>query len=260
MAGSTVSLPALRSFLIDLLQVESLFEYDAETIAEALLLGERLACRDEGLACVPRWIQQIREGGIDPRGQVLVLSETPSLCLLDGSSAAGPVAAAVARKWITEHLEAVGMVTVLVRNSRALGCARAAVAPLAEAGWLAEVETSAAPGEAAATADRCHVTIAVPTSDGVAYLADDRAPLWLSLLTNGRRPGEKPAAPNPLQVEHQFRVAHPDHAMGADALARRLGQSFDLTPPPLPDTISLTDETAAALATLGEAASLTTPW
>ena len=243
MPSDATSAPALprdrvRAFLIELLQAYSVFEFDAEIVADAVLHrpvpDERPS--DAGsidptttLDRVAVWIDEIVDGQIDPRGRPLVMAEAPALVTIDGSGAIGPVGLAAAIDRLIELAPQSGLAAAVIRNGRDAGSSGWAADRIAEAG-LAGFLTSHVyrPGE---QAGRTASTLAMPggliIGDGHAAAASGSAlASLLTLLANGRRVAHKPDAPNPYQVEHLLIAVAPDRGLGIDTMTRCQSREF----------------------------------
>src|SRR6476620_3468649 len=88
-----VPIDSARDLLLRLFTSKSLFKFDAETLAQRLIDADLRGQHYYGVASALRLLESIAAGDIDPRGRVLKVHETPAIVILDGSRAAGPVAA-----------------------------------------------------------------------------------------------------------------------------------------------------------------------
>ena len=127
---------AARDFCVRLLSAASLFEVDAEPVADALVWADRAGRPEDGLAMLPSLLEKIESGVIDPRGRPLVLAEGPAVVRLDGSSGCGPVAAAEAVGIVSKRAAESGLAACFVKGGRDLGSPLYAADRIAESGHL----------------------------------------------------------------------------------------------------------------------------
>ncbi len=100
-----------------------MFEFDARTLVERLLDADLRGQSECGIRLLPRYLAAIGEGDIDPRGRVLIEHETAAIAVLDGSRAAGPVAATKGMEVAIAKAREVGTGTVVIHHSQHLGAA-----------------------------------------------------------------------------------------------------------------------------------------
>ena len=223
---------SVRRAVLGLLQAASIFERDADTVVAWLLRTECEPDRPaaDGLRLLPGMLGDIAVGAIDPRGRPLVMTDTPSLRLLDGSGAVGPVAAAAAADWLTEVAPHQGMATALIKNGRRLGDPAAAAALLADAGLIGVCVTGVT------EADGCRMRSAVVSP---AASSDEGQPVrrWqgppsallealIAGLTGGRLLRTKADSPNPSMTEHLLVAIHGDAAAGDARFRGRLAEQW----------------------------------
>ena len=217
-----------RAFAVELLTVASVFEMDAETVAEAVVAAEARGMAGDGLATLPAVVEQVATGVIDPRGRPLVMCDSPALRTLDGSSAVGAVAAAAACEWLAEAAREFGTATALVKGGRDLGDPVGPALALAEGGLLALCVT-ARYGEAGGTL-RAACVSAQADDDGSREAvrwegpATPLAEMVVSGLTGGRAASQKCDAPNPAIAEHVIVAWEPEAVGGAGRMPAKLRQ------------------------------------
>ncbi len=173
-----VPVESARDLLTRLFISKSLFRYDAETLAQRLIDADLRGQHFYGTAAALRLLEAIAAGDIDPRGRVLTLHETPAIAVLDGSRAAGPVAATRGMQVAIAKAKAVGVGTAVVGNSQTLGAASIFALLAAREGLIGFVTSStggatvAAAGSAQPAVGNHPVAWAVPLPDRHPFVVD----------------------------------------------------------------------------------------
>ncbi|MCA9068568.1 MAG: Ldh family oxidoreductase [Planctomycetaceae bacterium] len=116
-----VSAEDLQTLVADLFIKKSVFAMDANIAAARIVEADMRGLHSHGVRMMKWYLESFDEGHIDPRGQVLPLSETVAMATLDGSRALGQVAGTKAMQLAIEKARAVGTGTVVVKNSHHLG-------------------------------------------------------------------------------------------------------------------------------------------
>lgn len=144
-ASRLVRIDDLRRCLEDGLARLRVTHEHAEAIAGLLVDSELRGHEDHGAAMLDFLANLYRNGTLNPRPEIRVLSETEGALLLDGDNGCGVVAATRAMRWCIERARALrGMAVAGVRNSQFLTTApytRLA----AEAGMIGFACTNATP-------------------------------------------------------------------------------------------------------------------
>lgn len=126
----------LHSLVSTVLQRVQLTGEDAEVASEVMVRTDLRGVRTHGVHMLPRYVAQIRKGGIDPRGRPTTVRETASTALVDGASAVGQVVAHYAAKLAIAKAAAHDVGFVSVRNSSHLGACGHYALMIAEAGQI----------------------------------------------------------------------------------------------------------------------------
>ena len=273
----SVDRAALRAFLIELLDQNSVFPNDAELIADVLLHAHAVGEPASGLPLLPHWIRLIGEGQIDPRGKPLPLAEAPALLTLDGSSAPGPIGMKAAVDWAIATSRETGAAVAIVKNGRDAGWPDYYITLISTAGLLGIVQSSGY--RQWDDKSYCDRFAALP-ADGpcVAYCESFREPasdpggdpvfrqplnVMATLLANGRTPMNRQSAPNPHQCEHFVIVVDPERGLGRDTVARCCAREYgaDESGAVEPsDTIAVPVPLLDRLSELAAAVDVATPW
>jgi LDH2 family malate/lactate/ureidoglycolate dehydrogenase len=145
-----VPVESARDLLTRLFTSKSLFKYDAETLAQRLIDADLRGQHYYGVASALRLLESIAAGDIDPRGRVMTCHETPAIAVLDGSRAAGPIAATKGMQTAIAKAKEVGVGTAVVGNSQTLGAASIYSLLAAKEGLIGFVTSSSGPATVAA--------------------------------------------------------------------------------------------------------------
>jgi len=173
-----VSADDLHALLTAMLVKQSLFKFDARTVAERMVEADLRGIQSHGSRTIGRYLDAIDAGDIDPRARVLTVSETPAVAVLDGSRAVGHVAATKAMTIAIEKAKDVGTGTVAVGNSQHLGAASVYALMAAREGLIGFCTTStgrptvAAFGSAQPAVANNALAWAVPMGDDEPFVLD----------------------------------------------------------------------------------------
>ena len=140
----------LKEFLTKLLVKKGMFAAEAQIGAARLVEADLRGIQSHGCRMVPRYLKAMDEGHIDPRGQILKLTTTPAMGVLDGGRALGHVAATKAMHMAIEMARTVGTGTVAVKNSQHFGAAAVYAMMAVDAGMIGFCTTSTAHATVAA--------------------------------------------------------------------------------------------------------------
>lgn len=124
---------------------QGMYAADAEIVSRRLIEAELLECTAGGLRWLPRIVAAMDVGDIDPRAQIVTVSDLPALAVLDGSTGVGQVAITKALELGVEKAKAVGSATIVVKNSRPLGDPTACLAVATSAGCVAGIMMACKP-------------------------------------------------------------------------------------------------------------------
>lgn len=149
-----VSADALRKFTIELLVHRKMFRFDAEVAAERLIEADLRGIQSHGTRALPRYLDGMDTGDIDPRGQVLTEHETPAMAVLNGGRAIGHVAASKGMQLAIAKAREVGTGTVAVKNGQHFGAASVYALMAVREGMIGYCTTSTAGATVAAYGSR----------------------------------------------------------------------------------------------------------
>src|SRR5262249_28204784 len=88
----TVSAAALASFATDVFARAGMPRPDAPVVAEVLGWANLRGAGTHGVARIPRYVELIERGDMNPRPAIRIRTETPASVLIEADRAAGPVA------------------------------------------------------------------------------------------------------------------------------------------------------------------------
>lgn len=170
-----VSREALRPPLAKLLIRKGMFAAEADIAIDRLIDTEVLGRHEHGLRTLPRLLEAMDSGDIDPRARVLTTVDFPAGALLDGSTGMGHVAVSRAMTLAVEKAREVGMAVVAIRNSQPCGESAVYTRLAARQGFLTILTTST--GKANTTGLLASpailgdhpVSVGVPTRDGTGW-------------------------------------------------------------------------------------------
>ena len=166
----TVGADELRRFTTDVFASAGMSEADARVVADVLVWANLRGVDSHGVLRVPRYIEWIRSGNVNPAPRLVVATETAAVVVLDADRAAGPIAMTAAMTHATRKARDAGVGLVLVRgttHTAALGyytrmAAREGMAGIALA---ASTPLMAYHGARAAGVSTTPISIAVPGGD-----------------------------------------------------------------------------------------------
>lgn len=149
-----VPVAGLRELLVKLLVKKGMFGAEAQMGVSRLLEADLRGIQSHGCRMVPRYLKAMDEGDIDPRGQILKVTSTSAMAVLDGGRALGHVAATKAMQLAIELAREAGTGTVAVRNSQHFGAAAVYVMMATQAEMIGYCTTSTAHATVAAYGSR----------------------------------------------------------------------------------------------------------
>ncbi len=141
-AETPVKLETLKAWIVKLLVKKGMFAAEAEIVALRLIESELLGRPAGGLRWLPRLLDAMDVGDIDPRARLVTLTDLPALLVIDGSTGVGQVVITRALELAVKKANAAGSATVVIKNSRPLGDPTACLATATSAGFVAGILTT----------------------------------------------------------------------------------------------------------------------
>src|SRR5690606_8677197 len=111
-----IAVDALRQFLLKALVKKSMFQFDAETVAARLIDADLQGRSAYGVRSLPRILDAMDAGDVDPRARILTEVETPAIAVICGSTAVGAVAATKGMQVAIDKARGVGIGAVTVHH------------------------------------------------------------------------------------------------------------------------------------------------
>jgi ureidoglycolate dehydrogenase (NAD+) len=186
----------LRRFVREIFARAGMSDAHAATVADVVVWANLRGVESHGVTRVPRYLDWIGAGVVNPRPDIKVVTETAASVLIDADRAAGPVAMTAAMEAAARKARDAGVGLALVRattHTAALGyytqaAAREGMAALALAG---SIPSMAYHGALAAGVSTSPVSIAVPGgSRGPVVLDMATGIVSLGRLVQARRSGQ----------------------------------------------------------------------
>ena len=127
---------SLIGFVTDVMVSAGMKREDAFLFADALVYADMRGVGSHGVTRLATYYRRIREGLVDPKAEVSVLSERPSLIRLDGNNGMGVPLACKAMDMCIEHASVTGTCFASVNHGNHFGCASYFVRRAAEKGMI----------------------------------------------------------------------------------------------------------------------------
>ena len=176
----TVTQQNLTQFAHDVFVAAGMASHHAQTVAEVLVWANLRGVDSHGVLRIPRYLQMIDHGRMNPRPDIALTKETPASAVVDADRAAGPISMSLAMDRAIEKARNVGIGWVLVRGTTHAGAIgyytlQAARAEMAGLAFVASVPNMAYHGSRKASIATSPLAIAVPGAE--------HAPLMLDMAT-----------------------------------------------------------------------------
>ena len=191
----TLSETQLQHWVSRIFVSEGLPEDDARSVAKVLVWADLRGIDTHGVVRVPRYVDLLRAGDMNPRPAVTARNESAACALLEADRAAGPVAMVKAAETAMAKARAAGAGVCLVRgttHTAALGyyTQLAAEAGMAAIAFSASTANMAYHGARAAGVSTAPLALAVPGEDGPIALDMASSVISNGRLMQARRTGE----------------------------------------------------------------------
>jgi LDH2 family malate/lactate/ureidoglycolate dehydrogenase len=173
-----VPVAQLRQVVVAVLIRKSMFQFDADIVADRMLDADLRGIEGHGCVALPRYVEMMDSGNVDPRGRVLVERETPATAVMDGSRAMGQVAATRGMELAIKKARDVGTGTIVIHHSLHLGAASAYALLAAREGLIGCCISNpagrgvAAPGTTRSAVANAPFAWAIPAADGPPIVID----------------------------------------------------------------------------------------
>jgi ureidoglycolate dehydrogenase (NAD+) len=111
----------LQRFVTAAFQQKGMSAADAAVVADALVWSNLRGGDGHGVVRVPRYLEMIERGDMDPRGRSKIVLETDAFFILDAGRAAGPIAMMDAMAVATERAKKHGAAVGIMRGATHAG-------------------------------------------------------------------------------------------------------------------------------------------
>jgi ureidoglycolate dehydrogenase (NAD+) len=185
----------IAPFIVAAFLAKGMDTEDAEAIADALVWANLRGHDSHGVVRLPRYIDLIGSGEMDPTARPTFALDTPMRFVLDGKRCAGPVAMRRASAVASERAKAGGLCVGLVRNTTHTGAIGRYAQWIAERGLIALIAVAGIPlmayhGARVRSVSTSPLAIGVPTGRGPLVLDMATSVAALGRLVQARAAGE----------------------------------------------------------------------
>ena len=149
-----VPIEPLRQWVIDVLCHEAMIPVEAAIGADRLIEADLRGIPSHGTRALPRYLEAMKDGGIDPRAVILTERETPAIAVLNGGKGLGHVAATRGMKLAIAKAKQLGSGTVAIKASQHFGAAQVYSMMAAAEGMIGYATTSTGPATVTAYGSR----------------------------------------------------------------------------------------------------------
>ena len=132
----TVAAADLRRLMTDVFAAMAVNQEDVQIVVDALMEATLAGYDSHGVMRIPRYVQELRQGVMLPRGEFRILRETAAAAHVDAGRALGAVTATRALTLACEKATAVGIGAVATINSTDIGRLGSYLARPAQAGFV----------------------------------------------------------------------------------------------------------------------------
>ena len=120
-APARLSADVLHEFATRCFQAAGMHAEDAALVADSLIAAELRGVTSHGLIRLPVYLQNLKDGLVDPTARPTLAADGPAVAVLDGHGAMGQVASKQGMGIAIERAAANGIGAVAVRNSNHFG-------------------------------------------------------------------------------------------------------------------------------------------
>ena len=126
----------LIGFVTNVMTSAGMRREEAHQFADALVYADMRGVGSHGVTRLATYYRRIREGLVDPKAEIRILSERPALIRLDGNNGMGVPLACRAMDMCIEHAAVAGTCFASVNHGNHFGCASYFVQRAAEKGMI----------------------------------------------------------------------------------------------------------------------------
>ncbi len=140
-----IRLPAgeMKGLIVGLFERVGMPRQDAELLGKILAGNDRRCLFSHGTRQVPYYLQKIKDGAVNPRPQISVVSEAPAALVMDGDGGLGYFPCYQGTKKIIAQAKAGGVAALTTRNHQHFGAAsNFSISPMASSSQRCEPSTA----------------------------------------------------------------------------------------------------------------------
>ena len=175
---AVVPVQPLRELLTSVLVRKGMFGAEADIAADRLIEADLRGIHSHGSRTLPKYVQAMDDGDIDPRAMSITAAETPAMAVIEASGGLGHVAATRAMDLAIAKAREVGVGTVVVKKGQHFGAAGLYPLLAVQAGMVGFCTTSTGTATVAAYGSREPGTAnnamawGIPTGSGAPWILD----------------------------------------------------------------------------------------
>jgi LDH2 family malate/lactate/ureidoglycolate dehydrogenase len=175
---TVVPIDPLKSWIARIFERIGMYGFEADVVAARMIDADLRGDLAHGCRMTKSLLDAMDTGDIDPRAEMVTVSETPAMAVVDAGDGMGQVAATRGMQKAIQKAKDVGTGTVVIKRSRHFGAAAAYVQLAIDAGLIGFCTTSPAGATVAAygsqqpaTADNAFAW-GIPTRAGAPFVLD----------------------------------------------------------------------------------------
>jgi len=175
---TVVQVAPLRQLILNVLIRKGMFEVEARIAADRLIEADLRGIHSHGSRRLPRYVQAMNEGDIDPRAMSITVSETAAIAVIEASGGMGHVAASRGMELAIAKAREVGTGTVVIKKGQHFGAAAVYCLMAIREGMIGYCTTSTGTATVATYGSRQPalannaVAWGIPTSSGAPFVLD----------------------------------------------------------------------------------------
>jgi ureidoglycolate dehydrogenase (NAD+) len=191
-----VAASALEEFAAAIFRATGMSQEHAAQVAHVLVWSNLRGNDGHGVQRIPRYIEIIDEGGLNPRPHMTLRLDAPAAVVIDADRAAGPISMTYAADQAMTKASAAGIGLALVRRTTHTAAIGFYTRRVAERGMAAIAATASIPnmpyhGSRVASVSTSPLSFAVPCGDAPIVLDMATSVVSLGRLAQLRRAGQK---------------------------------------------------------------------
>lgn len=173
-----VGVEPLKELVNVILIRKGMFGAESEIAADRLVEADLRGIHSHGTRALPKYIQAMDDGDIDPRAMSITAADTPALAVIEASGGMGHVAATRGMELAIQKARDVGVGTVVIKKGQHFGAAGLYSLMAVRAGMIGFCTTSTGTATVAAYGSQGPGTAnnamawGIPTGSGIPWVLD----------------------------------------------------------------------------------------